>query len=75
MNPIDITQIQSSGFFAIKLAAIVLLILYVFYAFIIVRQVKLMAQTIELSMEKTIKSVAFFHFLYAIALLFYAVIM
>jgi len=75
MIPINTVQLQASGLFVIKLAAIVLLSLYSFYAFIIVRQVNLMTLTIKLSLKKYIKYVAVFHLFCALTLLSYAIFM
>ncbi len=72
MIPINTIQIQSSVFFVIKIAAIILLLLYSFYAFIIVRQVNLMTLTISLSLKKSLKYAAIFHLIFALVLLVYA---
>jgi len=73
--PFDPGQLKESGFLILKIASIVLLLLYFIYAFIIVRQVNLMTQTLDVDFKKPLKFFAVLHLLYALFLLLYATIM
>jgi len=75
MNLTNIGDLKESGFFIFKIASVVLLILYFIYAFVIVKQVILMTQTIDVAFKKPIKFIAYIHLFYASALLIYAIIM
>jgi len=43
---------------------------YIVFAFVIVKQTKIMTQTLEIGFENGIKIIAWMHFLFAIGLLF-----
>lgn len=58
----------------VKIFVIVLLSIYIIFAFVIVRQVQLMTDTLEVGFEKQLKFLSFLHFLFAIAVLAFAVI-
>ncbi|KKR11249.1 MAG: hypothetical protein UT39_C0009G0009 [Candidatus Woesebacteria bacterium GW2011_GWA1_39_21] len=75
MNFLDPGQLRDSGFFILKIASVVLLALYFVYAFIIVRQVNLMTQTIDVAFKKPLKVFAALHLIYALLVLLYAIIM
>jgi hypothetical protein len=59
----------------IKIAAVVGLSIYSIFAFIIIKQVNLMTQTLEVDLEKAIKGVAVAHFIFSICVLVYALLM
>jgi hypothetical protein len=59
----------------IKIAAVIGLVVYNIFAFIVIKQVNLMTQTLEVDMEKTIKGVAVAHFIFSICVLVYALLM
>lgn len=73
--PFDPGQVKESGLMILKIASIVLLLLYFVYAFVIVRQVNLMTQTLDVAFKKPLKFFAIFHLCYALLLLLYAIIM
>lgn len=58
----------------IKIFTIILLSLYVIFAFVIIRQVQLMTDTLEVGFEPQLKFLAFMHFIFAIAVLFFSII-
>ncbi|EKE06391.1 MAG: hypothetical protein ACD_19C00014G0005 [uncultured bacterium] len=58
----------------IKILVIILLGIYIVFAFVIVRQVQLMTDTLEVGFEKQLKFLAFLHFLFAIAVLIFSII-
>jgi hypothetical protein len=69
VNQIDI---NNSLWFLLKTASIIGLIIYVIFAFVVMKQVSLMTATLELDFEKPIKIVATLHFVFAIFVLIYA---
>ncbi len=58
----------------IKILVIILLGIYIVFAFVIVRQVQLMTDTLEVGFEKQLKFLSFLHFLFAIAVLIFSII-
>lgn len=58
----------------IKIFVIVLLAIYIVFAFVVVRQVQLMTDTLEVGFEKQLKFLSFLHFLFAIAVLVFAIL-
>ena len=71
----DPGQLRESGFFILKIASVVILVLYFVYAFIIVKQVNLMTQTLDVAFKKPLKFFARMHLIYALILLLYAIMM
>jgi len=68
-------SILSTTFVVIKIAAIFGLLVYGVLAFVIIRQVNLMADTLEIELEGFIKAAAIIHFICAILTLLYAIFM
>jgi hypothetical protein len=66
-------NIASTTYSIIKIAAIFGLMVYNVLAFVIIRQVNLMADTLEIELESVIKAAAIIHFICAILVLLYAV--
>lgn len=58
----------------IKILVIILLGIYIVFAYVLVRQVQLMTDTLVIGFEKQIKFLAFIHFLFAIAVLIFSII-
>lgn len=58
----------------VKIAAIIGLAIYNIFAFIVIKQVNLMTQTLEVDLEGLIKSVAVLHFIFSLCALIYAVV-
>lgn len=58
----------------IKIFVIILLAIYIVFAFVIVRQVQLMTDTLVIGFEKQLKFLAFLHFLFAIAVLVFSIL-
>ncbi|MDP3918057.1 MAG: hypothetical protein Q8Q30_02705 [Candidatus Woesebacteria bacterium] len=58
----------------IKVLILVFLLIYVVFAFVVVKQVKLMTVTLEVGFEKQLKLLSFIHLLFAIAVLVFAII-
>jgi len=51
---------------AVKLAVLVGLGFYLVFAFVVIKQVNLMADTLELGLEKELRTFAVFHFILAV---------
>jgi len=57
----------------VKILVIILLGIYIVFAYVIVRQVQLMTDTLVIGFEKQLKFLAFIHFLFAIAVLIFSI--
>lgn len=55
-----------------KIFIILFLVIYIVFAFVVVRQVQLMTQTLEVGFEGQLKFLAFIHLLFAVATLILA---
>lgn len=64
-----------TAFLLVKIAAIIGLVVYNIFAFIVIKQVNLMTQTLEVDLEGTIRGIAVFHFIFSLFVLIYAIIM
>lgn len=58
----------------IKIFVIILLAIYIVFSFVIVRQVQLMTDTLAVGFESQLKFLAFLHFLFAIAVLIFSIL-
>lgn len=58
----------------LKVLIIILLAIYVIFSYVIIRQVQLMTDTLVIGFEKQLKFLAFVHFLFAIAVLIFSII-
>lgn len=58
----------------IKAFVLIFMIIYIVFAFVVVRQVQLMSATVEVGFEKQLKLLAFIHLLFAIAVLVFGIL-
>ncbi|HLD92459.1 MAG TPA: DUF5657 family protein [Patescibacteria group bacterium] len=58
----------------IKIFILFFLGIYIIFAFVVVRQVQLMTSTLEVGFEGQLKFLSFLHFLFAIAVFAFAII-
>lgn len=58
----------------VKIMAIILLGIYLIFSLVLVRQVKLMTDTLQLGFEKTVRALAFAHLAFAVLVLLTAII-
>lgn len=58
----------------VKIGVLILLIIYLVFAFVIVRQVQLMTDTLEVGFESQLKFLSFMHFIFAIGVFIFAFI-
>ncbi len=57
-----------------KVMVLFALILYIVFAFVIIKQAKIMTETLELGLEKTIKTISFAHMFFAVGTFILALI-
>jgi len=72
MDTIPIIGIQI--WFVIKILAIILLVMYFIFSLVVVRQVKLMTDTLQLGFEGTVRGLAYAHLIFAVLVLASAII-
>ncbi len=58
----------------VKVLVIILLGIYIIFSYVIIRQVQLMTDTLVIGFEKQLKFLAFLHFLFAIAVLIFSIL-
>ncbi len=63
-----------SVWFVLKIVTILLLSMYLIFALVVVRQVKMMTSTLQLGFEGTVKSLSYIHLIFAILVLMAAII-
>ncbi|MBI1863683.1 hypothetical protein HYS03_00505 [Candidatus Woesebacteria bacterium] len=56
----------------VKIPVVILLALYVVFAFVVVRQTRIMTNTLEIGLEVPIKILSYLHFLFALFLFLFA---
>jgi len=59
----------------IKIGVILFLLLYIVFAGVVTRQVRVMTETINVGFEKPIQLFAFFHFIFAVVVFVLALIL
>jgi len=69
-----LTNIEFSALILIKIAVLVFLILYLIFSGIVVKQVRVMIETLQVGFETPIKTLALIHFIFALITLFLAII-
>ena len=63
-----------SIWFILKIVAIILLSMYLVFALVVVRQVKMMTSTLQLGFEGPVKMFGYLHLLFAVLVLLFAII-
>ncbi len=58
----------------LKILIIILLVIYIVFSYVIIRQVQLMTDTLVIGFEKQLKFLAFIHFLFAVGVLVFSII-
>ncbi len=58
----------------VKVLVIILLGIYIIFSYVIIRQVQLMTDTLVIGFEKQLKFLALLHFLFAIAVLIFSIL-
>lgn len=69
-----ITTVGLSIWSIVKILIFVFLLIYIVFAFVVVKQVKSMTVTLEVGFEKQLKLLSLLHLLFAIAVLVFAII-
>jgi hypothetical protein len=67
---VDFNIINFNYWIIIKILSLVVLGIYIVFAFVITRQVKVMTETLTLGFEPVVKFLSFFHLLFAILVFF-----
>jgi hypothetical protein len=66
-------NLTGTAYLSIKVAAIIGLSIYNIFAFIVIKQVNLMTQTLEVDWEGVIRGAAVIHFIFSMGVLLYAI--
>ena len=61
-------------YFIIKIALLIFLSLYIIFAGIVVKQIRVMTDTLEVGFEKPIKIIGFVHFAFSVIVFFSALV-
>ena len=69
-----IQALELPFFLILKGVLIIFLALYIIFAGVVIKQVRIMTDTLEVGMEGAIRALAFFHFIFAVAVLLLAII-
>ena len=72
MEIVNQLNFNNSLWFLVKVGSIIGLVIYVIFAFVVMKQVNLMTETLEIDFERPIKTVAALHFLFAVFVLIFA---
>jgi hypothetical protein len=72
MEIVNQISLDTSVWAIIKIAVIIGLVIYAIFAFIVMKQVNLMTETLEIDFERPIKAVATLHFIFALFVLIFA---
>jgi hypothetical protein len=72
MEIVNQINLDTSVWAIIKIAVIIGLVIYAIFAFIVMKQVNLMTETLEIDFERPIKAVATLHFIFALFVLIFA---
>lgn len=63
-----------SVWFVLKIVAVILLSMYLVFALVVVRQVKMMTDTLQLGYEGIAKMFSYIHLIFAVLVLLFAII-
>jgi len=69
-----ITDIELSALILIKIAVLLFLVFYLVFAGVVIKQTRVMTETIEMGFEGPIRALVFIHFIFALITLFLAII-
>lgn len=58
----------------LKVLIIIVLAIYIVFSLVLIKQVQMMTKTLEVGFERELKFLAFVHFLFAVGVLIFAVI-
>ena len=68
MIDLIIENTQITVWFAVKIAYLVLVLIYIIFSYIVVRQVRLMNDTLEVGFENVMKIASYIHFTISVLL-------
>lgn len=58
----------------IKIFIILFLVIYIIFSLVVIKQVSLMTQTLEIGFEKQLKFLSYLHFLFAVGVLVFGLL-
>ena len=65
---------NNAVWFIVKLAVLFALVIYIVFAFVIMKQVKLMTDTLELGQENLIRALSYAHLMFSIGVFLFALV-
>jgi hypothetical protein len=69
-----ISEIESSALILIKIATLLFLLFYIVFAGVVIKQAKVMTETIQMGFEGPIRALVFVHFIFALVVLLLAIV-
>lgn len=72
--PDVILSAEPAFLLVVKFGTILFLVVYVIFAAVIIKQVRMMTETLDLGFETQIKLVVLLHFIFSVAVLFLALV-
>ena len=69
-----LTQVNSSILFLIKIGLLLFLFIYVIFAGVIIKQARIMTETLKIGFDSQVKLLVFVHFLASLVLFFLALV-
>lgn len=69
-----IDEVEFSFLILIKIATLLFLLLYLVFAGVVIKQTKVMTETLQVGLEGPIRAMALVHFVFALVVLFLAII-
>lgn len=69
-----ITSVAFTVWPIVKILILLFLVLYIVFSLVLIKQVQLMTKTLEIGFESQLKLLAFIHFLFAVAVLIFSIL-
>lgn len=69
-----LADIEFSALILIKIATLIFLLFYLIFAGVVIKQARVMTETIRVGFEKAIKTIVFAHFVFALVTLILSII-
>lgn len=69
-----VSNLAPAVLFLVKIALWLFLLLYILFAGVVIKQVRVMTETLQVGLERPIRSVAVFHFIVSVAVFLLALI-
>ena len=69
-----LSEFESSALILIKIATLLFLLFYIVFAGVVIKQAKVMTETIQMGLEGPIRTLVFVHFIFALLVFLLAII-